>query len=132
MDFQSAYQELLTQTLPQYETGDTFLGRLRRGHPPVPGQVTSLLLALRVIHNSLQAASQLDRNLAQALFLAAYESRNLFESGYAANVNWPPLLDEDLARIAIAVHNVFANTPVADTPITGTSAVNPSISPGLE
>ncbi|MEL6157941.1 MAG: Dethiobiotin synthetase [Cyanobacteria bacterium J06623_5] len=127
MDFQSACQELITQMLPQYETADTFLGRLRRGHPPVPGQVTSLLLALRVIHGGLQTASQIDRTLAQALFLAAYESRNLFESGYAANVNWPPLLDEDLARIAIAVHHVFANTPTANTPITDPSAINNSV-----
>lgn len=112
MDFQSARLQLVTQTLPQHESDQTFLGRLRQGYPPVPGQVTSLLLALKVVHSSLQKAPQLDRALGHALFLAAYESRNLFEAGYAAGVAWPPLLDEDLARIAIAVHDVFADTPL--------------------
>ncbi|MEO0769078.1 MAG: Dethiobiotin synthetase [Cyanobacteria bacterium J06649_4] len=112
MDFQRARQEIVTQTLPQYETTDTFLGRLRQGYPPVPGQVTSLLLALKVIHISLQQATQLDRALAHALFLVAYESRNLFESGYAQQVDWPPMLDEDLARIAIAAHDIFADAPL--------------------
>ena len=111
MDFQSARQELLRQTLPQYETDDTFLGRLRRGYPPVPGQVTTLLLALKALNESLRAATEIDRELAQALFLVAYDSRNLFESGRAANVPWPPLLDEDLARIAIAAYKIFENSP---------------------
>ncbi len=113
MDFQTACQELIRQTLPQYETSDTFLGRLRRGYPPVPGQVTTLLIALKVIHSSLQSARQLDRLLAQSLFLVAYEGRNLFESARAAGADLPPLLDEDLARIAIATYKIFANEPIA-------------------
>lgn len=113
MDFQSACREVITQTLPKHETKTTFLGRLRQGKPPVPGQVTSLLLALKVIHSQLQNVAQIDKELAYGLFLAAYESRNLFESGYAARVTWPPLLDEDLMRIAIAVNGIFANTPTA-------------------
>ncbi|MEL6488934.1 MAG: Dethiobiotin synthetase [Cyanobacteria bacterium J06555_13] len=111
MDYQSARQELLRQTLPQYETENTFLGRLRRGYPPVPGQVTSLLLALKVLRDNLKSATELNRELAQALFLVAYDSRNLFESGRAANVAWPPLLDEDLARIAIAAYKILENSP---------------------
>jgi hypothetical protein len=111
MDFQTACQVLSHQTLPAQETNDTFLGRLRAGQPPVPGQVTSLLLALKVIHDSLKEASSLDRDLAQSLFLVAYESRNLFEAGRAAKVAWPPLLDEDLERIAIAAYQIFASEP---------------------
>ncbi len=112
MDLQSARRELIEQTLPQNETEDTFLGRLRRGYPPVPGQVTSLLLALRVLQDGLQQAPSLDREVAQALFLVAYESRNLFESGRAADVSWPPLLDDDLERIAIAAYKIFTDAPV--------------------
>lgn len=114
MDFETACQVLARQTLPRYETDDTFLGRLRQGKPPVPGQVTTLLLALKVIHNSLQESPTLNRELAQALFLAAYESRNLFEVSRTTQVQWPPLLDEDLERIAIAAYKIFAGNPTAD------------------
>ncbi len=114
MDFQTARQVLCQQTLPVQETDDTFLGRLRAGYPPVPGQVTSLLLALKVIHDSLREASAIDRELAQALFLVAYESRNLFEVGRAERVAWPPLLDEDLERIAIAAYQIFTNEPTSE------------------
>ncbi|NJM98459.1 MAG: Dethiobiotin synthetase [Phormidesmis sp. RL_2_1] len=111
MDFKTACQLIAEQTLPKYETHDTFLARLRQGQPPVPGQVTSLLLALQAVYDALQSASTLDRELAQALFLIAYESRNLFESARAAGVAWPPLLDEDLTRIAIATYKIFAHEP---------------------
>lgn len=120
MDFQTACQELMQQTLPQYETRDTFLGRLRRGYSPEPGQVTTLLVALKIIQSQLYSssqadASQIDRLLAQSLFLVAYEGRNLFESARAAGANLSPLLDEDLARIAIAAYKILANEPVEST-----------------
>lgn len=108
MDLRTACEFLASQTLPELETQDTFLGRLRQGQPPVPGQVTSLLLALKVIRGSLQGATALDRQLAQSLFLVAYESRNLYEVGRTERVDWPPLLDDDLARIAIATYAIFA------------------------
>ncbi|MGD1896122.1 MAG: Dethiobiotin synthetase [Phormidesmis sp.] len=111
MDFQSAHQELVSQTLPQYETNAAFLERLRQGHPPLPGQVTSLLLALKVIHSGLRGDTALNRELAHALFLVAYESRNLFESGRAAGGSWPPLLDQDLERLAIAAYRIFTDAP---------------------
>ena len=104
---------MVTQTLPEYEADDTFLGRLKMGRPPVPGQVTKLLLALTSIRNHLRSATEIDRKLAQALFLAAYESRNVFEAGRIQGVSWPPLLDEDLERIAIAAYEVFADMPTA-------------------
>lgn len=116
MDFKAACQVLASQTLPKHETDSTFLGRLRMGQPPVPGQVTSILLALKVVHDGLRSSPTLGRELAQSLFLVAYESRNLFESGRAARVPWPPLLDEDLERIAIAAYQIFASDPVAEDP----------------
>ncbi len=116
MDFKAACHVLANQTLPEHETDSTFLGRLRMGQPPVPGQVTSILLALKVVHDTVRASPMLDRKLAHALFLVAYESRNLFESGRAARVPWPPLLDEDLERIAIAAYQIFAGDPIAEDP----------------
>ncbi len=114
MDFKTACQVLANQTIPALETQDTFLGRLRQGQPPVPGQVTTLLLALKVIHSNLNDAETIDRELAQSLFLVAYESRSLFEVGHAMGANWPPLLDEDLERIAIAAYRIFANEPTTE------------------
>ncbi len=110
MDLKTACDLIARQTLPELETQDTFLGRLRQGFPPVPGQATALLLALKVIHSSLQRASALDRRLAQSLFLVAYESRNLYEVGRANRADWPPMLDEDLTRIAIAAYAIFADS----------------------
>lgn len=114
MDLQTAQQTLVTQTLPQYETETTFLSRLRQGQPPVPGQVTSILLALKVVHGALQGQTTLNRVLAHALFLLTYESRNLFEAQAAAGTNWPLLLDEDLERIAIAAYKIFIDAPVEE------------------
>lgn len=114
MDLQTAQQTLVTQTLPQYETDTTFLSRLRNGQPPVPGQITSLLLALKVVQDALQGAETLNRVLAHALFLLTYESRNLFEAGHSSGVNWPLLLDEDLERIAIAAYKIFIDAPVEE------------------
>ena len=108
MDLKTACELIASQTLPELETQDTFLGRLRQGMAPVPGQVTSLLLSLKVIQGSLQGSSALDRQLAQSLFLLAYESRNLYEVGRANRADWPPMLDDDLERIAIATYTIFA------------------------
>lgn len=109
MDFKTACDLIAQQTLPEFETQDTFLGRLRQGLPPVPGEVTALLLALKVIQGNLQGVTELDRTLAQSLFLVAYESRNLYEVERANRADWPPMLDEDLERIAIAAYTIFAN-----------------------
>ena len=112
MDFQTACQLLVQQTLPESDEPDSMLNRLRRGLPPVPGQATALLLALKVVQASLQGEPQIDRKLAYALFLLTYEGRNLFEAGCEARVVWPPLLDEDLERIAIAAYKIFVDEPV--------------------
>lgn len=103
MDFDTAYQFLLQQTItPKEDREDTFSSRLAQGQLPVPGQVTSLLLALKVVYEGLRGEPTLKRELAQALFILAYESRQWFEQGKRQGVQWPPLLDDDLKRIAAA------------------------------
>ena len=86
---------------------DSFLGRLQQHSPPVPGQVTSLLLALKTIADELKAAKQLDRTLVYALHQLTYESRRSYEQGRRANAEWPPLLNADIERIAIATAKIF-------------------------
>ncbi|MBD0269974.1 Dethiobiotin synthetase [Pseudanabaena sp. FACHB-2040] len=108
MDFQTARQFLFHQTIqPQEGQEESFYSRLRQGQPPIPGQVTSLLLALKVVYEGLQNVPALDKDLVQALFILSYESRQLFEAGQKAGVIWPPLLDDDLKRIAAAARSII-------------------------
>ena len=108
MDFETARQFLLRQTIaPSENQEDTFITRLRQGQPPVPGQVTSLLLALKVLYEGLHDEPALQKEMVRSLFVLSYESRQLYESGQKAGVIWPPLLDEDLARIATAVKSII-------------------------
>ena len=89
------------------DDANAFLMRLQRQQAPIPGQVTSLLLALKVVEAELQSAQQLDRRLAYGLHALAYNSRQTFEYGKRQRVSWPPLLDADIDRIAIAVTRIF-------------------------
>jgi putative NIF3 family GTP cyclohydrolase 1 type 2 len=107
MDYQSARQFLINQTMSA-SPADAFLVRLQQGKPPVPGQVTSILLALKVVFEALREAEQLDRELVYALHLLSTESRQHFEMGQRQGVLWTPLLGTDLNRIAIAVKSIFA------------------------
>lgn len=109
MDFSTARAFILNQTLPPQDKLDTFSLRLQQGQPPIPGQVTSILLALKVLFEGLQTADKLERELGHALFVLSYESRALYDAGLKAGVEWPPMLDEDLNRIALAVKSIFAN-----------------------
>ena len=110
MNYDTAYNFLLAQgtALLESQDRDDFLLRLQQGKPPVPGQVTSILLALRILCEGLQNNTSLDRKLVLALHLLAVDSQRLFDSGRKRGVDWPPLLKEDLKRIAIAVQSVFA------------------------
>ncbi|MBE9181397.1 Dethiobiotin synthetase [Oculatella sp. LEGE 06141] len=110
MDYQTARQFLIDQAKTVEPGADTFLIRLRQSQPPVPGQVTSMLLALKVVFEALRGAETLDRGLVYALHLLATDSRLLFDMGQRNGVIWPPLLNEDLGRIAIAVKRIFAGT----------------------
>jgi hypothetical protein len=109
MDFDTAYQFVLRQTLnPTDDLPDTFIACLRQGRPPIPGQVTSLLLALKVLYEALKAEPALERPLVQALFALSYESRQLYNQGGQQGADWPPLLDEDLTRLAKAAQLIVA------------------------
>lgn len=107
MDYETARSLLVSQGLAMAETPDALLTRLKQGQPPIPGQVTSLLLALKVVFEGLRDVPTLERDLACALHLLASEGRQQFEAGKVAGVAWPPLLDEDLGRIALAVKSIF-------------------------
>ncbi|NET30587.1 MAG: Dethiobiotin synthetase [Cyanothece sp. SIO1E1] len=108
MDYATAHRFIVSQSLTTPQNPDTFLARLKQGKPPLPGQATSLLLALKVLFEGLQATNSLDRDLVHALYLLASESRHQFEAGRRSGIIWPPLLDEDLTRIAVAVKSIFA------------------------
>lgn len=111
MDFETARQFLLRQTVaPHEDREDSFYTCLRQGQPPVPGQVTSLLLALKVLYEGLRSEPALDKEMVQALFILSYESRQLFDAGQRSGVIWPPLLDDDLKRIAAAVRAIITGT----------------------
>lgn len=110
MDFDTAYQFLLRQTLTTGEdVPDAFIACLRQGKPPIPGQVTSLLLALKVIYTSLRDVPALDRPLVQALFTLTYEGRQCYGQGLRQGTDWPPLLDDDLTRLAQAAQAIIAD-----------------------
>lgn len=108
MDYKTARRFLINQTLDSSQNPDAFLGRLQQGEPPIPGQVTSILLALKMIFDALQGASTLDRELVYAVYLLSSESRQQFEIGRRSGVVWPPLLDQDITRITQAVRSIFS------------------------
>jgi hypothetical protein len=110
MDYDTAHQFLLTQGQLDSPDPDQFLVRLRQAKPPVPGQVTTILLALKVVLEDLRGVPTLDRTLAANLYRLANDSRHWFNTGRSRGVDWPPLLDEDLQRIAIAVQQIFADS----------------------
>jgi hypothetical protein len=106
VDYESARRLLLDQT--RSNAVDTFLGRLQRSQPPVPGQVTSILLALKVMFDALKDEETLDRRLAHALFLISTEAKQSFEAGLKKSLDCPPLLSEDLDRITRAVKSILS------------------------
>lgn len=106
MDYQTA-RTLLIQQVALEQQPDALLSRLSQGKPPIPGQITSLLLALKVVFEALREAPLLERELVCALHLLSIETRQQFEQGQQAGVAWPPLLDEDLTRITAAVKSIF-------------------------
>lgn len=109
MDYETARRLLIDQSSETTLSSNAFLGRLQQGQPPIPGQVTSILLALKVIFEALKGEDVLDRNLSYALYLISSESRRCFEAGLKKQSDCPPLLDEDLDRISAAVKSIFSN-----------------------
>lgn len=107
MDYQTAHNILLRQGLDAAQQPESLIHHLQQGAPPRPGQITEILLALKVVLEALRDAPTLDRELVYSLFLLATQSRQAFAAGHQAGIEWPPLLDEDLGRITAAVESIF-------------------------
>jgi hypothetical protein len=109
MNYEIARKLLIDQTTSA-DNPDTLFNRLQQGKPPVPGQVTSILLALKVVFEALKPAPTLDRELVFALYQLAVKGQKFFAAGRKAGVDWPPLLNQDLMRIALAAESIFSGT----------------------
>ncbi|MBK4729337.1 Dethiobiotin synthetase [Oxynema sp. CENA135] len=110
MDYETARNFLIDQgmALQTQRNPDDLLRRLQDGKAPIPGQLTSILLALKRLFEDVQGRDSLDRPLVLALYLLAIQSQQLFEQGVRSRVGWPPLLKEDLQRVAKGVESIFA------------------------
>lgn len=108
MNYETARKFLIDQTVVNEENTDALLLRMQHGKPPVPGQITSILLALKVVFEGLKDATMIDRELVYTLYQLSIKTQHLFAAGRKAGVEWPPLLKEDLLRIAIATESIFS------------------------
>ncbi|MBN3905106.1 MAG: Dethiobiotin synthetase [Nostoc sp. NMS1] len=108
MNYETARKLLIDQTITTEENPDALLMRMKHGKPPVPGQITSILLALKVVFEALKDAKTLDRELALALYQLSIKTQQLFTAGRKAGIDWPPLLKEDLLRISLASESIFS------------------------
>lgn len=108
MDYKTARKFLISQVNVSEDNSKTFLSHLKQGKAPIPGQVTNILLALKIVFDGLHGTSHLDRELVYALHLLSFDSRLAFEIGENTNGLWPPLLKEDINRICRGVRNIFA------------------------
>ena len=108
MNYETARQFLLNQTIASEKNSDALLARMREGKPPIPGQITSILLALKVVFETLKNSNTLERELIYALYLLTIKAQQLFVAGLKAGVDWPPMLKEDLLRIANATESIFS------------------------
>ncbi|BAY86787.1 hypothetical protein NIES267_62980 [Calothrix parasitica NIES-267] len=108
MNYETAHQFLLNQTIASENNSDALLTRMRQGKPPIPGQITSVLLALKVVFEALKDSNSLERELTYALYLLTVKAQQLFVAGLKAGVDWPPMLKEDLLRIANATESIFS------------------------
>lgn len=108
MNYKIAQKLLIDQTDDENE--DSLLSRLKQGKSPVPGQITSILLALKVVFETLKNVTDLDKELAYALYKLGIRALQLFFTGRKAGVDWPVLLKEDLQRISLAAESIFSGT----------------------
>ncbi|MEH1963876.1 MAG: Dethiobiotin synthetase [Nostoc sp.] len=108
MNYETARKLVIDQTIITEENPDALLTRMKQGKPPVPGQITSILLALKVVFEALKDAKSLDRELALALYQLSIKAQQLFAAGRKAGVDWPPVLKEDLLRISLASESIFS------------------------
>jgi hypothetical protein len=117
MNYETAHKLLITQTLTTKDNPDALLVRMEQGKPPVPGQITSILLALKVAFEVLKEAPSLDHEIVFALYQLGVKAQQIFVAGRKAGVDWPPLLKEDLLRISLATESIFSG--VWQTPPSG-------------
>ncbi|WP_414567319.1 Dethiobiotin synthetase [Nostoc sp. CCY 9925] len=110
MNYETARKLLIDQTIPTKDYPDALLERMKHGKPPVPGQITSILLALKVVFEALKDAPTLDRELVLALYQLSIKTQQLFAAGRKAGIDWPPLLKEDLLRISLGSESIFSGT----------------------
>ncbi|PAX60528.1 Dethiobiotin synthetase [Brunnivagina elsteri] len=108
MNYDTARKILLDQAIATEEHPDTLLLRMQQGKPAVPGQITSILLALKVVFEGLKEANTIDRQLAHALYLLTIKTQQLFTIGRKNGIDWPPLFKEDLLRIGTACESIFS------------------------
>jgi hypothetical protein len=109
MNYEIARKLLIDQTKNDAHS-DALLNRLKQGKPPVPGQITSILLALKVVFESLKDTNNLDKELALSLYKLGIRGLQLFAAGRKAGVDWPPLLQDDLQRISLGAESIFSGT----------------------
>ncbi|MFM7364709.1 MAG: Dethiobiotin synthetase [Cuspidothrix sp.] len=109
MNYEIARKLLIDQMISA-DNPDALLNRLQQGKPPVPGQVTSILLALKVVFEAVKAVPTLDRELVYCLYQLAVKGQKLFTAGRKAGVDWPPLLNQDLVRISLGAESIFSGT----------------------
>ncbi|MCF2147130.1 Dethiobiotin synthetase [Desmonostoc muscorum LEGE 12446] len=110
MNYETARKLLIDQTITTQDYPDALLERMKYGKPPVPGQITSILLALKVVFEALKDAPTLDRELVLALYQLSIKAQQLFAAGRKAGIDWPPLLKEDLLRISLGAESIFSGT----------------------
>ncbi|BAZ05809.1 Dethiobiotin synthetase [Calothrix sp. NIES-3974] len=108
MNYETARKVLIEQTHSHGENPDALLTRMQQGKPPIPGQITSILLALKVVMEALRDMDTIDKELAYTLYQLTVKTQQLFASGIRAGVSWPPLLKEDLIRISNTCESIFA------------------------
>jgi len=110
MDYAEAYKLILQQIHTAEGVGqNNLVDRLRHQKPPIPGQITTLLLALKVLYEGLRGVTTLERSLVSALYTLVQDSQYWYDQGQKAGVDWPPLLEVDLRRIAKSVQNILSD-----------------------
>lgn len=106
MDYQTAYQVIFKE-VQLHSAHNSFLKLLSQGQAPIPGQVTNILLALKMIGKHVATETEVGRSLAYAVHVLAIDSRRYYDRAVQKGHRWPPLLSEDLDRIGEAVKDIL-------------------------